>query len=365
MTTLPRWMQAWASALLVAGLLGSVGSSYAHPAQTAEPLAPAARTAPASLAQDNSPQRVFLPFVFTPEAEKGAPGRQAAKDLWNNEYLPSNNVSAEWTGSHAACTPGETSQAYKDAVLRRLNYFRAAAGVPLLSRLNPEYNRKAQAAALMMSRNDDLSHSPPTSWICYSQDGKEGAGRSNLYLGRTGPNAITGYIQDPGGGNEIVGHRRWILYPQTQEMGTGDVPAVGSFNSSNALYVFDAHTFDPRPSTRDEFVAWPPPGYIPYPVVFTRWSFSYPDADFRQAQVTVTRDGTSQPLVQYTPYPEFGSSFFYGENTLVWEMGGPNDSDPWPKPAADTTYQVTVRNVIVNGQPRDFSYEVIIFDPET
>ena len=112
-------------------------------------------------------------------------------------------------------------------------------GVPPVESLKADYNQKAQAAALMMSVNGKLSHDPPSSWDCYSSDGKTGAGNSNLYLGVFGPDAISGYIYDPGSGNYPVGHRRWILYPQTKHMGTGDIPPVSGEWKSNALWVFD------------------------------------------------------------------------------------------------------------------------------
>ena len=44
---------------------------------------------------------------------------------------------------------------------------------------------------------------------------------SNLAIGSDGPDAETGYIWDFGANNYEVGHRRWILYPQTQIMAYG------------------------------------------------------------------------------------------------------------------------------------------------
>ena len=149
------------------------------------------------------------------------------------------------------------------------------------------YNDKAQAAALMMSVNSQLSHSPPASWSCYTSGGADGAGHSNLFLGVHGWDTISGCIGDAGAKRR---RRPSPLDPppQTQIMGTGDIPPVGG-RTANALWVIDDHTWDPRPATRDGFVAWPPAGYVPYQVVFPRWSFSYPDADFSQATVTLTR----------------------------------------------------------------------------
>lgn len=299
---------------------------------------------------------VFLPLINRePESFPWIdPGdRQASLDFFNNVYRASEGIPLEWTGNHANCDPGETSTAFRNAVLLRINYFRAMAGVPGTIQLSEEYNRKAQQAALMMSVNGQLSHNPPPSWLCYTAEGAEAAGSSNLYLGVNGPTAITGYIQDPGSGNYPVGHRRWILYPQTRSMGTGDIPGSGSYWSSNALWVFDENMWGPRPYTREEYVAWPPPGYIPYQVVFSRWSFAYAGADFSQASVTMSSGGQAVPV---TIQPVVNG---YGENTLVW-VPGTSFGTP---PPADTAYDVTVSGVLIDGTPRDFTYQVILFDP--
>jgi uncharacterized protein YkwD len=282
--------------------------------------------------------------------------RTAVQQFYLTEYLASEGVDAGWTGNHGGCNPGTTSLAFREAVLRRINYFRAMAGIPAVIDFNETYNTKAQAAALMMSVNRALDHTPPSSWTCYSADGYEGASSSNLYLGIYGPAAISGYILDPGGGNYPVGHRRWILYPQTRYMGTGDIPPQNGYPSSNALWVFDAdNMWGPRPTTRESFVAWPPPGYVPYQVVYFRWSFAYAGADFSNATVTMTRNG--QPIgVTISPVVNG-----YGENTLVWEL---SESIPQP-PSSDIVFNITVGNVIISGGPQQFNYEVIVFDPNS
>ena len=76
----------------------------------------------------------FLATAMTP-ARAAAPAwldtssRQASQDFYISQYLSSENVPANWTGVHATCNAGTTSTEFKDAVLRRINYFRAMAGV--------------------------------------------------------------------------------------------------------------------------------------------------------------------------------------------------------------------------------------------
>jgi hypothetical protein len=284
--------------------------------------------------------------------------RQVALDFYQQQYLTSQGVAMNWTGNQGSCNPGSTDLNFRLAVLRRINYFRAVAGVPAGVTFSDDSNRKAQAAALMMSVNNQLSHDPPNSWLCYSSDGHDGAGSSNLSLGAYAWDAIALYMKDPGTGNYFAGHRRWILYPQTQVMGTGDIPPAQGYPASNSLVIFDtAHMWEQRPLTRETYVAWPPPGYVPYQVVFSRWSFALANADFKDASVTMASGGSNLSVT--LAKLETG----YGENTLVWIQTGLNDGAAWPVPPQDTTYTISIHNVLVNSQSRDYQYNVIVFNP--
>ena len=118
-----------------------------------------------------------------------------------------------------------------------------------------------------------------------------------------------------------------------------------------------ARATGPRPPTREEFVAWPPPGYVPYQVVYPRWSFSYAGANFSSATVTMTQGGSSVPVAMET------LDTGYGENTMVWIPLGLGSSQSWPKPSKDTSYMVTISNIIIGTGTRTFTYEVTVFDP--
>ncbi|KJU87747.1 SCP-like extracellular domain protein [Candidatus Magnetobacterium bavaricum] len=282
--------------------------------------------------------------------------RDESRNFYNTYYAV-NEPAINWSGNHQSCSSGTTAQDFRDAIAQRINYFRAMAGIPATITLSDTYSAKAQEAALMMSVNNTLNHTPPSTWTCYTTTGAEAAGSSNLALGINSVSAISGYMKDYGSGNYPVGHRRWILYPQTQVMGTGDIPNAGSYTKANALWVFDSNRKGARPTTSEEFVAWPPKGYVPYQVVFPRWSFAYAKADFSSATVSMTSDNTN---VAVTLSPVVNG---YGENTLVWIPMNLSDSATWPKPSGDTTYKVTVANVVINGVGRTFEYNVTVFDP--
>lgn len=273
--------------------------------------------------------------------------RGAVAALFDSVYLASEGVPSGFSGNYAACAAGDVSAAYRDAGLRRLAYFRAMAGLPSDVALRADWNAKCQDAALMMTANRQLSHSPPASWTCYTAGGAEAAGKSNLAGGyATLPAAVTGWILD--GGVPSAGHRRWILYPPQQTMGVG-----ATFGNSYPAYdlwvIGGAGARPPAP----EWVAWPPAGYVPYQTAGALWSFSYPGADFSAAAVALTRDGVAAPVRLETV------ANGYGDNTLCWTVLDHTGS----KPARDVRYHVALSNVRVGGAPRTFAYDVVVFDP--
>lgn len=283
-----------------------------------------------------------------------ATNRAAVVDLYHTVYKASQGVPHGWNGNVSTCTPGATSQAYIDATILRINYFRAMAGLP--GDVTPEatWSGKAQMAALMMSAQGQLSHFPDTTWACYSAQGAEAAGKANLTLGVDGPGAIDLYMDDPGANNTPVGHRRWILYPPEKIVGVGNVPASSGKLAANALWVIGG--IGPRPAT-PEWVAWPPPNYVPYqllPKSSGRWSFTAQNAVFTNTVISMSAYGTNIPVA---PEPLWQG---YGDTAIVWRPLGIS----YATPAQDTVYSVTLSNVFWNGTKRTYSYQVTVIDPE-
>jgi hypothetical protein len=274
-------------------------------------------------------------------------------NFWNTVYMASQGVDAQWTGDVGSCDAGTTSAAYHEATLRRINFFRAMVGLPDNVTFDANYSAKCQEAALMMIAEGELEHYPSSSWACYSEDGYQGASHSNIALGRHGPAAIDLYISDTGPSNTAVGHRRWILFPPQLLMGSGSTTAThGYYHGSNALWVLG--TRGDRPAD-PAYVPWPPEGFVPYQVVYGRWSFSHHGADFSPTTVTMTQGGSP---IDLTVVHRGGA---YGDSTIVWEPSGL----PSGAPATDTTYDISLTNVIINTELRSFSYSVTIIDPSS
>ncbi len=284
--------------------------------------------------------------------------RYATLAFFHTAYLASVDFldRMNWTGDTANCDEGTVSDDFHEDVLRRINFFRAMAGLNANITLDPVKNAKSQKAALMMSRNHALSHFPPDTWICWSQDGYEAAGAANLSRGShdyTGPAAIDGLMLDAGDGNTAVGHRRWLLFSGAREMGNGGVPRQVPYGGAAVIWVIG--DFNPLPSTPVR-IAWPPAGYVPWQVIYPRWSFGLSGASassFNEADVYMSVNGTNLP-VTIIDRGDVG----YGDHAIVWEPQGWTPSVP----AADTTYHVVLSNVSGTASST-YHYAVTVIDP--
>lgn len=286
--------------------------------------------------------------------------RWQVRDFYKAVFLATELTDSQWTGNYDTGDSGRVSEEWLEATLARVNYFRSMAGVPGKVTFDGEMSSASQQAALMLSVRGQLSHNPDETWPWYTETGAEAARRGNLSLGSTGPQAIDGYMSDYGFRNSHVGHRRWILFPQTDVMGSGDVPGdvVKGYHSSNVLWVLPER-IEERPVTRDAFVAWPPRGFVPANLVYSRWSFSYPGADFSEADVSMTRDGSPLTLTL-----EPLSEERIGDPTLVWVPFGMETTarESWELDEPQESIRVRISRVRIGEAYRDFDYNVEIFD---
>jgi|GEM_PF-3825044 len=282
--------------------------------------------------------------------------RAAAKTFFQDIYMSTEGVTQTWDGDYATCNEGSADPVFDNALLLHVNYFRAMAGIPANITLNEEFNRKVRKAALIMSANGALTHNVTPDLTCFSEEGKEGAANSNL-TNTDGWDVIGElYMKDGGAGNFFLGHRRWILHPQTQTMGVGSVPAIDSYEGANGLWVNDGNAFNPYPETRDGYIAWPPPGFVPSQVAYPRWSFGRPNANYDNTTVTMTKNGVPINVVQEQVFP------FLQVDTLAWIPEGLDSMDSWPAVTEDAVYEVTLNNVVIDDVPQNLSYTVTIFD---
>jgi len=272
--------------------------------------------------------------------------RLEAKNLYLNYYLASQTSGSDmsWTGDEPSCNPGNVPEPTKAKIRQRLDYYRKVVGLNNIISENISKSDKAQLAALIMNANNQLDHDPPSSWKCYTTEGKEGAGNSLLTMTKNAE-AIDSYIRDQGADNGPVGHRRWLLWPRLQEIG------IGNTNRSNAIWVL-GNAGIPQADT-PEFVSWPPEGYIPDRLVFPRWSFSIAGSDFSATTISMLDANNNNINLQIEVLNNS-----YGDPTVVWIPENINTNV-----TSDSSYTITLKDVEINGELMDYSYQVTLFDP--
>jgi uncharacterized protein YkwD len=265
-----------------------------------------------------------------------------------DQYASVQSLPIGWLGgSLLGCLAGLTAPATNAATLSALNYVRSLAGLAPVGE-SPSLSTGAQQAALMMSANGTLSHDPSSSWKCYTPAGAAAAGRSNLalsYPAITAGQIVDLYMDEPGGTNTAVGHRRWVLNPFMTQVG------IGSTSTANALTVIGP-TASNRPNPR--YIGWPTAGYFPNAIEPDgRWSLSAgkKSISFARAKIHVYSSSGRVPVHKYAV--ENG----YAQPTVVWEMP--------PGFSKTSSYRVVVKNIHRKGSSKrlKYAYTVRLFTP--
>jgi len=291
--------------------------------------------------------------------------KKEAINLYTDLYAATRISHIPWNGSTANCNPGEIPTNILKKAETRINYFRKVA------RLNPvtlseDFNEKAQHAALMMTANRQISHTPTVNWKCYTDKGNEGARNSNIGISdfENFPEIsfVTGFILDYGPINHSIGHRKWLLNSRAQTMG------YGATGKHEIIYVTGVRT-EASPEG-PEYIAYPPEGYFPYNLIFEKWSFAIPygnKVNFKKAKVEMedSRGKLLSTKILSTEDP------WYFDPTIVWEAEDLFSQQEIKyvknnlpeKGYLNKTITVRISHVIVNQERKDYEYKVIPFDP--
>jgi hypothetical protein len=243
-----------------------------------------------------------------------------------------------WSGSVSGCNAGDVASPGRENALKLVNLYRWLVGLPAVSS-DASRNSQAQECALMMDANNALSHTPPTSWACYSSAGASAAGKSNIAT-TPGVKAVDLYIADPGNAT-TMGHRRWILSNSLGPIG------LGSTSSYSCMWVIGGSGGGSNPWT-----AFPPPGPVPIalfsvsyaPIDSTGWTIQSDSISFGSVQATVSDGGNSLPVNVVKLASGYGSSSAINLVPQGW------------KAQAGHTYQVTVTGA---SQPISYAVEVV------
>jgi hypothetical protein len=266
------------------------------------------------------------------------PEVQMMCDRWLSDRADMSEGS--WSGSVAACDPGDVSADGRANALRVLNLYRWMVGLPEVV-TDPGRDAMAQACALMMHANGTLSHDPPMGWTCWSADGDTAAGSSNISTG-PGVMSVDLYMVDPGNATTL-GHRRWILSNSAGPVG------LGSTSEYSCMWVLGG-----AGGGTNAWTAWPPPGPFPFeavaPLGFTSldetgWSLQSDGIDLAGAQVEITVGGDPRPVTVNVLASGYGSTSAISMVPSGWTA------------QPDTTYHVRVDGVA--GGPIEYDVDVV------
>lgn len=331
-----------------------------------------------------NPLRLLLIFLiastailFTGAVEDETALKKKAAEAYRNNFLATEISSPDqlgWTGKSGSCKPGKISIEAREKLLKRINYFRSLAGVHNTIVLDSLWNQYAQAAAMIMHSNNTLTHDPGPGMKCYSKDGKAGAATSNLssIVDASIKLLIADEIQDGGTNNKDCGHRRWLLYSKAVKMGVGATP--GAY----AVRVMQPYEDDQKDTmsfhgTVPEYFGYPFQGYVPYQLIYPKWSFAVPgEVDFATAKVELIAG--DKPL-SCTIISR--GKVDYGDPTLIWTVRGLKEDfeynyyDMAEKKKAfeqlgllDKKVTVKISGVKIGGKVKSYSYSFNVFNPD-
>lgn len=291
-------------------------------------------------------------------------------------------IPTEWAAGIAAsysvqpdvanCKAGTLGANVRAEALATINTIRALHKLPAVSYSDAD-QAEAMESALMMAANGQLSHTPPTSWKCYSASGSAGAGSSNLYgsvpspyLSLTPTDTIfAGWMTEIRNiVADNVGHRRWILSPFLTSIAYGRVAGSNGGNRTDAtsLKVF-GQTNAPavNAAALPAYVAYPqgdyPARYFDTAALLSFSAIIDPNrsgnnsvVDYAAATVRVVAQNGADLSVSAISFDTLG----YGvPNNIQWKVAGL---------ARNVSYTVTIDNVRVRGVARSYSYGFRIVD---
>jgi len=247
-----------------------------------------------------------------------------------------------WTGNVTGCMAGDMAPEARETTLRVINLYRWLADLPAVTH-DPTMDKQAQACALLMRANNMLSHTPPTTWTCYNEEGAKAAGRCNISSGPS-VSSVDGYMVDPGNPTTI-GHRRWILSNTFGPTGLG-----GTDRHSCMMTMGNMKVGKP-------WMAWPAPGIIPLQAMSqgrgqwsqsidqTGWTVQSDSINLANAVVTVTSDGMMLPVTVTQLGAGYGSRYAFRFNPMGWTT------------TAGKTYTISV-----TGSAKPIMYDVTFVD---
>lgn len=242
-------------------------------------------------------------------------------------------------------TPTETSTPPPpppEDPIERVNYYRALAGVPLIT-ADAVMNDGSQKHAVYMAAHRQLSSSEDSADPLYTPEGDRAAQRGNLWYGNgiglwMPADAVDSWMNSPY-------HRLWVLYPQAERFGFGFTEDTTTLATAAVLEVFGAWN---RNLPFDAPLKYPASGQAGVPARRFGVSLQFPVYTSTPTFTAVTwtdQDGRAVTYDQFDPSTDeymrlYGNAIFLRPISAL---------SPW------TTYIVRIRGSY-NGQPFDIAW---------
>lgn len=264
------------------------------------------------------------------------------------------------------CRPAQITDAERKKALDELNAIREMHGLQPVS-YNLDNDKYTASAALLIAANRMLDHYPSKSAKCYSSEAAQGSKESNLHISvgnspilaeeNFPKEVIDGLLIDEG--VKSLGHRAWLLNPFLRSISFGRATDLqNGYVEGAAIYVQDV--YQQADDTFVDYIAYP---YGQYQKAWFKhgWYMSFSaffdktdlwknkDVDYSKVKIRVTNaQGKALPVTQIAKQDKHHKGGSAGlPNLLQWQVNGTKDLQ---------RYQVSIENVIVNGQAKNYQY---------
>jgi hypothetical protein len=226
-------------------------------------------------------------FIFLGISDMSVIAKENINTKYRNQGYTKEQIIKKWnslkpsaTAANAFSRKAITSGSYRPGTLKPTtlknginlwNFSRWLAGLDSIS-LSKNANQVMAKGALVNAANNVMSHNPaqPAGMDAkLYREGKKACGSANIFWGMPVSNfnntnlmykSVAMWLDDSDRYNvERLGHRRWMLYPQTKTSGFG-----AAANSNGAIFTTcQSYGLPTKAVKGKDKVSWPAAGYFP------------------------------------------------------------------------------------------------------
>ena len=260
--------------------------------------------------------------------------------------------------SVGACESGRVAKSEKEKVLERLNYIRSLHDLPPVVYEEDDDTITAECS-LIIAANKQISHTPDSSWKCFSADAYTGCNKSNIFIQWGGDplafpseSVVDAFMTDEN--VESLGHRRWFIDPWLSHISFGRVDDTYNKVLGSAIKVIN-DTEQSIASSSIEYVAYPYEYYpaelyndnvmLSFTLIYDRnnkWTNN--KISFASSAIAITDPSNKTMKISDMKFDNDGHGV---PNNIRWFAEGIKSG---------VKYDVVITNVKVNTTFKNYSY---------